>query len=139
MSAGANRCVITTPTLCQMHGGTYAGNGTTCGPDQCPQPTGACCLLDKGGKVVCEELSKSVCRQHGGTFHGVDSSCENRLCNGCPCDYKVDGVVNDADLQAFLIDYQNGDADINGDGGTNQLDLHLFMSCFAAPGAECAP
>ena len=38
-------CFVTTQTICESHGGTYAGDDVTCADANCPRPaTGACCL-----------------------------------------------------------------------------------------------
>lgn len=39
-------CTITTESDCQIGGGNWGGEGTSCTPNQCPQPMGACCRIN---------------------------------------------------------------------------------------------
>jgi len=43
--------------------GTYQGVGTTCEPNPCPQPTGACCLPDAA--ATCVEVTAASCEGQG--------------------------------------------------------------------------
>jgi hypothetical protein len=82
-------------------------------------------------------MTEAACHTAGGTYHGNGTTCSTSTCSTCPCDFNHDGVVNEADLEAFLTAYRAGNADVNGDGVTNMQDLITFMECFEAPGAGC--
>lgn len=58
------------------------------------------------------------------------------------CDWNLDGVLNNHDLGAFVNDWMAGNADFNGDGATNMLDLQQFIQCFSnrpVGGASASP
>ena len=59
-------------------GGTPQGDGTTCEPNLCPQPTGACCNADNS----CSDEDALVCEQNGGTF--VGGNCNQADCGLAP-------------------------------------------------------
>lgn len=69
-------CSVTTQTNCASQGGIYQGNGTTCSPNPCVQPTGACCAV--GG--ACTLLSSTSCSSSGGTYRGDGTSCSPNPC-----------------------------------------------------------
>ena len=48
-----------------------AGGATTCDPNLCPQPTGACCNPDQS----CTNEQADVCIANGGTFQGAGTDC----------------------------------------------------------------
>ena len=50
----------------------------TCDPNNCPQPTGACCNADR----TCSDESKDVCEGAGGTF--VGGNCNQADCGLTP-------------------------------------------------------
>jgi hypothetical protein len=78
----------------------------------------------------CSILTLAACRAADGNWAGPNTVCANINCDGeCPCDWNNDGVVNRADVQAFLADYAAGDADINGDDATTEADLRAFAAC----------
>jgi spore coat protein A len=54
------------------------GAGTTCEPNLCPQPIGACCNADR----TCSDESKDVCIGAGGTF--VGGNCNQADCGLTP-------------------------------------------------------
>jgi hypothetical protein len=63
--------------LCQIRGGVYQGDSTTCAQVMClpPQP-GACCL--PGG--TCSIESSATCRQLGGIYNGDGTACDAFSC-----------------------------------------------------------
>lgn len=63
---------------CTNQGGNWLGDGTSCVPNTCPQPTGACCKSDGS---CAEGVELSTCNTLGGeTFH------QNTLCAAVqPC------------------------------------------------------
>lgn len=66
-------CLQVTAADCGYLGGSYRGDGTSCG-DPCPRP-GACCLPpDAGG--VCNVMLPDDCAALGGTFLGEDTTCD---------------------------------------------------------------
>src|SRR5205085_9739377 len=97
----------------------------------CPQP-GACCFF--GGN--CTMLQATACASRAGVFRGRGSSCRPNPCPQLIGDMNCDGVVNMADLTAFvlaLLDpvayawlYQGcniGNGDFNGDGQVDAMDI----------------
>jgi spore coat protein A len=61
---------------------SYQGSGTTCSPNLCPQPTGACCIADASG--TCNEVTAADCASAGGTFQGELTTCTVNLCPVIP-------------------------------------------------------
>jgi spore coat protein A len=62
-------CSLTVQGLCSN---TPLPGVTSCQPNQCPQPTGACCNLDES---CSDSVDRLVCEIAGGTFQGSSSSC----------------------------------------------------------------
>jgi spore coat protein A len=60
----------------------YQGASTTCDPNLCPQPTGACCIADASG--TCSELTEEDCDVASGTFQGDFSTCAATTCPVVP-------------------------------------------------------
>jgi cysteine-rich repeat protein len=60
--------------------GSYQGASTSCGPNPCPQPNGACCL--PVASATCSSTSSASCAAQGGNFQGTASSCTPS--NPCP-------------------------------------------------------
>jgi len=56
------------------------GTGTTCDPNRCPQPTGACCNVDR----TCSDEDRLVCIGNGGTFQGASVNCNQADCGLTP-------------------------------------------------------
>ncbi len=50
----------------------------------------------------------------------------------CPCDISGDGILDLADVQAFISAFMGGDliADMNGDGVLDLADVQGFVTCF---------
>ncbi len=63
-------CSITTPGDCT---GEYQGDGTTCDPNPCAPPLGACC--DEATGVCTEGLTLEDCDANGGRWGGEGSDC----------------------------------------------------------------
>ncbi len=85
-------CAAKTQSQCTAAGGTFQGNGTTCGTVQCPQPTGACCIDQTHG---CLNLTQADCTTVGGRWGGAGTSCTSYVCfpSGACC--KPDGSCVD--------------------------------------------
>jgi spore coat protein A len=56
----------------------YQGASTSCDPNLCPQPTGACCIADVAG--TCNEVTEAACASASGTFQGEFSTCAPTEC-----------------------------------------------------------
>jgi spore coat protein A len=56
----------------------YQGAGTSCTPNLCPQPTGACCLPN--ASATCNEVTAAECTAALGTFQGDFSACSATQC-----------------------------------------------------------
>jgi hypothetical protein len=73
-------CLIATSSGCTVQGGTYAGDGTNCTPNVCPQPpTGACCQF-----AGCVVLTQAQCVSSGGTYAGDNITCAAANCPAVP-------------------------------------------------------
>ena len=59
-------------------GGSTQGSGTTCEPNLCPQPTGACCNADN----TCSDNDPISCEDGGGTY--VGGNCNQADCGLTP-------------------------------------------------------
>jgi spore coat protein A len=72
---GSCSSVLDPGTSC---GGTYQGANTSCTPNPCPQPTGACCLPTP--TASCLEDTATACTAQGGTFQGDFTTCAATSC-----------------------------------------------------------
>jgi spore coat protein A len=59
-------------------GGVYQGAGTSCTPNLCPQPAGACCLPD--ASATCTEVTAASCTAQAGAYQGDFASCTATQC-----------------------------------------------------------
>ncbi|MDX1388688.1 MAG: multicopper oxidase domain-containing protein, partial [Acidobacteriota bacterium] len=62
---------------CCVAGGTFEGVGTSCSPNPCVEPFGACCENDG----TCTEVTETTCLAQGNDFRGGGSTCASP---GCP-------------------------------------------------------
>lgn len=69
-------CQVVTEAGCLMLGGVYGGDGTSCSPNPCADPFGACCADDGS----CMETTLSACETEEGTFQGEGTTCQPLLC-----------------------------------------------------------
>jgi len=60
----------------------YQGANTTCDPNLCPQPLGACCIPDAA--ATCNEVTAEDCTLAGGAFQGDFSTCAATFCPVLP-------------------------------------------------------
>jgi spore coat protein A len=58
--------------------GTYQGGGTSCTPNVCPQPTGACCLPT--ATASCTQVTPAQCSSQGGTYQADFQACAATDC-----------------------------------------------------------
>jgi|GEM_PF-168624 len=65
-------CTVTDTDSCTTQGGTPDTGTDSCGPNPCPQPTGACCNSDES---CSDPVARDVCEAGGGTFQGEASTC----------------------------------------------------------------
>jgi spore coat protein A len=66
----------------------YQGSGTTCDPNLCPQPVGACCLPN--ATATCNEVTEETCTASGGAFEGDFSTCAATICPVIPTPFVDD-------------------------------------------------
>ena len=120
-----------TPELCDLGGGAFQGDSTSCVDADCPQPLGACCLATGN----CTELEEGICIAFGAQWLGMGTTCEPGACDESPCegDINEDGMVTVDDL--LLVIGQWGctgicSADANGDGIVNVEDLLVVIGAW---------
>ncbi|MEE9423070.1 MAG: multicopper oxidase domain-containing protein [Gammaproteobacteria bacterium] len=70
-------CTLNDTASCTSSGGTPDTNTNSCGPNPCPQPTGACCNTDNS---CSNPIARDVCESSGGAFQGGSSVCSNVDC-----------------------------------------------------------
>jgi hypothetical protein len=81
---------------CTSQSGTFQGVGSTCSPNNCPQPTGACCNLANG---FCGVLTQASCAAIANTaWQGPLTTCTpnpcsltGACCNGSACSVTTSG------------------------------------------------
>ncbi|HPF39043.1 MAG TPA: dockerin type I domain-containing protein [Phycisphaerae bacterium] len=66
-----------TQDTCEIEGGTYLGDNSTCDGEPCGPPTGACCLYND----TCMDLTELSCNFMKGTFLSYDLSCASVACD----------------------------------------------------------
>ncbi len=94
MPTGA--CAQYVEAQCVAEGGTFRGVGTTCTPNPCPQPTGACCI---GGSTCVPGQTLANCTSWPGDWAGPFTPC---FTGQCPiCDDGDADQDNDVDLDDF--------------------------------------
>jgi spore coat protein A len=67
-------CSLLDTTTCSAQGGTPDTSSTTCEPNGCPQPVGACCNLDE---TCSDPIARDVCEAADGVFQGAASACSD--------------------------------------------------------------
>ncbi|MBE0641632.1 MAG: hypothetical protein IH599_06315, partial [Bacteroidales bacterium] len=76
-------CLVTDSIYCDSTLGDWQGAGTSCTPNPCPQPQGACCLPD--GSCVVTDANNCGQILHG-SWMGPGSSCTPNPCPQPPPD-----------------------------------------------------
>jgi spore coat protein A len=76
-------CTLEDPAACA---GTVLPGVTSCTPNQCPQPQGACCT-DLG---TCTVIGQADCVNQGDTFQGEGTPCDPNPCSGAGLEKFVD-------------------------------------------------
>lgn len=147
-------CELITETNCAITSGTYQGVGTKCGPNPCPQPIGACCLM---GGICQEDQTEIECNGNGGTFQGPGSVCDPNPClqpPGACC--LPDGSCQFLDSAACSLangDFQGTDilcqdvtcpvsccpGDMQGDGDIDLIDLDPLINAVLNPPLPADP
>jgi spore coat protein A len=69
-------CSVETPAGCGTLGGVYQGDGSSCSPNPCIEPFGACCASNG----TCTEDTQSTCEGGGGAFQSDGSTCSTVEC-----------------------------------------------------------
>jgi spore coat protein A len=70
-------CALLTASSCTGQGGTPDANNSSCTPNPCPQPVGACCNQDES---CADTVARDVCETAGGAFQGASSVCASVDC-----------------------------------------------------------
>ncbi|GJM25172.1 MAG: hypothetical protein DHS20C16_15870 [Phycisphaerae bacterium] len=73
----ADNCQILSAADCDSQSGTYQGDDTSCTPDPCAAPTGACCEDDDS---CTGDVTQAACEGGGGTYQGDASDCGSVTC-----------------------------------------------------------
>ncbi len=81
-------CTTTTAANCLSIGGTYMGDGLSCGAVACP-PSGACC----GPEGTCMLASAATCAATGGAYQGDGVPCVEANCGPGACCF-ADGTCS---------------------------------------------
>ncbi len=76
-------CTLEDPAACA---GTTVSGVTTCSPNPCPQPQGACCSVTG----TCTEIGQADCIDGGGTFEGEGTVCTPNPCSAVGLEKFVD-------------------------------------------------
>lgn len=71
-------CVDVPDFVCVVAGGSYQGDGTSCGTSFC---TGACCLQEG----ICLDATADNCETAGGLFLGIGTVCIDSFCGLGAC------------------------------------------------------
>ena len=74
-TSGVCSIVVSPGSACT---GAYQGNGSTCSPNPCPPPSGACCFAN--ASATCTTVTDASCVTSGGTFRGAGSACSAGVC-----------------------------------------------------------
>jgi len=69
-------CSVETPANCTTLSGVYQGDGTSCSPNPCIEPFGACCA----SSGICTESTQNTCEGASGVFQGDASTCATVDC-----------------------------------------------------------
>lgn len=149
-------CAIKTEPKCT---GTYQGNGTTCDPNTCPQPSTAwaCCNFDgtctmefevncDGGWIEGVDCSVVTCTQMGaccatdGTCSEVEEAeCSHLFIPGIECDVVTCTPVEGACCPTNGHCYNSIEADCDGNGSTwIQGQDCAVVTCTPTTGACCS-
>jgi spore coat protein A len=67
-------CTLDDPSSCTVQGGTPQPGTTSCLPNPCPQPVGACCNLEE---TCSDAVARDVCEAADGVFQGGGSGCSD--------------------------------------------------------------
>ena len=86
---------VTDQASCTGQGGTPDTNTSTCSPNPCPQPIGACCNQDES---CSDSVDRTTCESAGGVFQGESSACSDNSVN-CGLEPFVDALPLPAVVQ----------------------------------------
>ncbi|MCA9758747.1 MAG: choice-of-anchor D domain-containing protein [Candidatus Eisenbacteria bacterium] len=113
-------CQIEDSSTCNAMGGEFQGPGTSCVPNPCTPPLGACCL-----DLNCTITSEVDCVSEGGVFLGNGSSCDGDPCQASGPQITVDPLSISMALDAG--DVQSTDLLITNTGIENLIvDLSAY-------------
>ncbi|NNF17424.1 MAG: multicopper oxidase domain-containing protein, partial [Gammaproteobacteria bacterium] len=72
--ADTGDCTVQTAAACTASGGTPDMSQTSCFPNMCPQPMGACCTIEE---TCSDGVTNADCIAGGGIFQGAGSMCSD--------------------------------------------------------------
>lgn len=106
-------CIIRSSVGCNNAFGTYQGDGTSCPDNDCPAPTGACCI----GNVCVPSTASDCATVLFGTYLGDNTACDagdNPCLSGACCFGVTCQVLREAECAAqtgeYLGDFSNCDS-----------------------------
>jgi hypothetical protein len=135
---------------CTGQGGTFQGVSSSCTPNNCPQPTGACCNLSSG---FCGLLTQASCASIQNTaWQGPLTTCTptnpctqtGACCNGTACTVTASTACGGQFQGANSVCGQTGNpttccpANFNQVGGVTVQDVFDFLAAYfsANPAAD---
>jgi hypothetical protein len=131
-------CTVTTQADCiNVYHGIWQGSNTSCTPDPCNDPTGACCYVQSDGTNGCTVTTQTDCEQNLlGIYLGDNTTCTPDACDpdGACC------YIDAAGLPACTVTTQSHCVQVlhgvyQGDGTTCNPDpCHIGACCFQQPG-----
>ncbi len=120
--AGA-ACEVHTEAECQLLGGTYQGDGTTCDPNPCGGGlTGACCVPDHSCVILTQQQCAVLLRG--------DLNCDGSV-NFGDINPFVQILADPAGWQAAYPNCVAANGDANGDGRVDFGDINGFVELLA--------
>jgi len=131
-NATGTTCQQLTAAACQSAGGAYLGDGTSCTPNPCSNPIGACCKPDG----TCALTTAFDCHAIGGMYQGDGTSCTGVNCpptpTGACC---IPGALCQIMTKA---DCANAGGTYFGDGSTCTPDpCHDVLGACCLPSGAC--
>jgi hypothetical protein len=116
-----NQCIDTYEATCDLGGGTYQGDGTTCATADCSDPHGACCINGS-----CTDYTELDCTNAGGDYAGDGSDCGSTGCSLGACCVGIDcSLTLLDDCSGTWFGDNTNCVDVTCGSGTDELNYEL--------------